>query len=45
MNYDPVLVTCFEGLIETGHPYNFIAMNCIKDMCEANVKNICNIFI
>ena len=25
LKYDPILVTCFEGLIEEKHPYNFIA--------------------
>ena len=26
------MVTCFEGLIEEAHPYNFIATNAIKEM-------------
>ncbi|CAD8107624.1 unnamed protein product [Paramecium sonneborni] len=30
--YDPLMVTCFEGLIEEAHPYCFIATNAIKDM-------------
>lgn len=34
MPYDPLLATCFEGLIEDKHPYNFIAYNCIKEMLE-----------
>ena len=25
LSFDPLLVTCFEGLIEEKHPYNFIA--------------------
>lgn len=30
--YDPLIVTCFEGLMEEAHPYSFIAYNVIKDM-------------
>ena len=25
IGFDPLLITCFEGLIETKHPYSFIA--------------------
>ena len=32
LNYDPILVTCFEGLLEQKHPYNFIVPAVIKDM-------------
>ena len=28
--FDPILVTCFDGLIEEKHPYNFIAKAVIK---------------
>jgi hypothetical protein len=35
--YDPLLVTCFEGLIEEAHPYCFIATNAIKDMLNDEV--------
>ena len=24
-DYDPLLVNCFEGLLETDHPYSFLA--------------------
>ena len=34
--YDPILVTCFDGLIEDKHPYNFIAKAVIKDMLECD---------
>lgn len=30
--YDPLIVSCFEGLVEEKHPYSFIAYNCLKDM-------------
>jgi hypothetical protein len=30
--YNPILVTCFDGLIEEKHPYGFIAYNVCKDM-------------
>ena len=35
MDYDPTLLVCFEGLIETEHPYNFAAPQCIKEMLVA----------
>ncbi|KRW98734.1 Armadillo-type fold [Pseudocohnilembus persalinus] len=34
LNYDPILITCFEGLVEQKHPYNFIAYQCAKEMLE-----------
>lgn len=33
--FDPILVTCFEGLIEDKHPYNFIARAVIRDMLDS----------
>ena len=30
--YDPLLLTCFEGLQEVDHPYNFVALEAIKTM-------------
>lgn len=32
--YNPLLVTCFDGLIEEKHPYGFIAFNVCKEMIE-----------
>jgi len=32
--YNPLLVTCFDGLIEEKHPYGFIAYNVCKEMIE-----------
>eukprot|EP01015_Nassula_variabilis_P006811 TRINITY_DN15180_c0_g1_i1.p2 TRINITY_DN15180_c0_g1~~TRINITY_DN15180_c0_g1_i1.p2 ORF type:complete len:216 (-),score=43.34 TRINITY_DN15180_c0_g1_i1:37-621(-) len=32
--YDPILVTCFEGLIEQQHPYNFIAKQAAIELLE-----------
>jgi hypothetical protein len=37
INYDPILITCFEGLIEDKHPYNFISRATLKDLLEAPV--------
>jgi len=37
LSYDPLLVTCFNGLIEEGHPYSFIALNASKEMLEDEV--------
>ncbi|KAM3127410.1 hypothetical protein pb186bvf_020491 [Paramecium bursaria] len=34
LQYDPLLVTCFDGLIEEGHPYHFIASQAIKELLE-----------
>ena len=33
--FDPILVTCFDGLIEDKHPYNFIAKAVIKDLLDS----------
>lgn len=38
MPYDPLLATCFEGLVEDKHPYNFIAYQCVKEMLEEEVR-------
>ena len=37
LSYDPLLITCFDGLIEEGHPYNILAFNAIKEMLEDEV--------
>lgn len=34
MPYNPLLVTCFDGLIEEKHPYGFIAFNVCKEMIQ-----------
>ena len=36
LDYDPLLITCFEGLLETEHPYNFIGKQCIRELLNAN---------
>ena len=36
IEYDPLLITCFEGLIETQHPYNFVSRECIKNLLSAD---------
>jgi len=35
LDYDPTLEICFEGLLETEHPYCFISRECIKQMLMA----------
>jgi hypothetical protein len=35
--YNPLLVTCFDGLIEEKHPYGFIAYNVSKDLIQDEV--------
>lgn len=32
---DPLLPICFEGLLETQHPYNFTSRQCIKELLAA----------
>ena len=35
LNYDPLLLTFFEGLCETSHPYVFVARKGIEDLLAA----------
>jgi hypothetical protein len=35
LNYDPLLVTFFDGLVETKHPFVFVARTGIADLLEA----------
>jgi len=35
LDYDPLLVTCAEGLVETVHPYAFAARACFTDLLRA----------
>jgi len=35
LDYDPILITCFEGLLETEHPYNFLGKQCIRELLSA----------
>lgn len=35
LDYNPILITCFEGLLETEHPYNFIGKQCIRELLSA----------
>ena len=35
VDYDPILINCFEGLLETEHPYNFVATQGAKELLEA----------
>ena len=35
LDYDPILITCFEGLLETVHPYSFVAKQCIRELLLA----------
>lgn len=32
IDYDPLLVNCFEGLCETDHPYSFMANQALTEM-------------
>ena len=36
LDYDPLLITCFEGLLETEHPYNFVGKQCIRELLRAD---------
>ena len=35
LDYDPTLIICFEGLMETKHPYNFAGKQCVREMLAA----------
>jgi len=37
LTYDPLLSHCFEGLMETEHPYAFVAFQALKEMLQADV--------
>jgi len=39
LQFDPLLVNCFEGLTEVLHPQNFIAFNASKQILELEVKD------
>lgn len=34
--YDPLLITCFEGLLETEHPFVFVARQGCKELITAD---------
>jgi len=36
LDYDPILVNCFEGLQETDHPYCFVAFQALKKLLTAD---------
>ena len=35
LEYDPTLIICFEGLLETLHPYSFAAKQCVRELLAA----------
>ena len=35
VDFDPLLVNCFEGLQETEHPYAFVAMQALREMLQS----------
>lgn len=35
LDYDPTLIICFEGLLETKHPYNFAGKQCVRELLAA----------
>ena len=38
--YDPLIINCFEGLLELKHPYSFLAKQCCFELLQApNAKN------
>ena len=36
LSYDPLLVTCFEGLLETEHPFVFVSRQGCKELLNAD---------
>ena len=35
LDYDPTLIICFDGLMETKHPYNFAGKQCVRELLTA----------
>ena len=35
VDFDPLLINCFEGLQETEHPYAFVAMQALREMLQS----------
>ena len=35
ISYDPLLISCFEGLQETEHPFVFVARQAVRDLLAA----------
>ena len=42
IDFDPILVVCFEGLLENEHPYNFASRQCIKELLQTEVTSNLN---
>jgi hypothetical protein len=36
LDYDPLLINCFEGLLETDHPYKFVAFRALMELLESD---------
>ena len=34
-SFDPILINCFEGLLETDHPFKFLAFEALKEMLDS----------
>ena len=40
LNYNPLILICFEGLVELTHPYHFLAkQSCIDLLKASNSRN------
>lgn len=35
LDYDPLLINCVEGLMETDHPYAFVAYQALTELLQA----------
>ena len=35
LDYDPLLINCFEGLLETEHPYALVSSRALIELLEA----------
>ena len=38
LSYNPLLLTCFEGLLETEHPFNFTSRQIIKTLLSEEIN-------
>ncbi|KAF0717057.1 hypothetical protein AaE_010940 [Aphanomyces astaci] len=43
LDYNPLLVTCCEGFLETDHPFVFLARQGFQDLMGANVRMLYNL--
>ena len=38
-SYDPILINCCEGLLETEHPFSFLAFEALRQLLDAEMAS------